>query len=124
MNNCLIDFALSDFNLDTEKYNNLKRVDLLEITNNYIDLDNANQDCLYMSQQILLNNKKKVAFSNIVDTEEFKKTIMEEKSNYMECRLEKPLTTYDIPICEYIDVCMSYNVHKKLKKKEKSKYLS
>ena len=61
MNNCLIDFALSDFNLDTEKYNNLKRVDLLEITNNYIDLDNANQDCLYMSQQILLNNKKKVA---------------------------------------------------------------
>jgi hypothetical protein len=128
MNNSIIDFALSDFDLGTEEYNKFKHEDLMTFTDKFINSDSVQQDCLQMSQQILLNNKqmlldtkKKVAF-DVNDSPEYDAIIRKESETYnTRKKKSKSLHNYDIPICEYIDVCMS-NTLKKKKDKSKTKY--
>jgi hypothetical protein len=119
MNNSIIDFALSDFNIDPIIYSKLKHDDLLKITENYINLDTMQQNCLQMSQQILLNNKKKVAF-DLNDSPEYTEIIKKETEIYAKQKKHVE-QQYNIPVCEYIDVCMSNASIKKKREKRKEK---
>lgn len=109
MSNSILDLALSDFNLDTDTYHNLDRNKLIEITDSML-ISNIN-DHRILSQQILLDNKKKsVSFSN--DSPEYSFIIEDEKDT----QTKKKVIRYNNPSLEYIDICLAKSLDNKRRK--------
>lgn len=120
MSNSILDLALSDFNLNIDKYKYLSYNDVDILTNNTIVM-HPNNSCLSMSRQMLLDQKKTVTFSHN-ESPEYKIIINNEKLQYKKKRRTKK-EKYNIPTLEYIDVCMANAAlnNKRRKNKEKIK---
>ena len=50
MNNSILDFALNDFDLDSDSYSKLKRKDVEKMTNLIIESNTSNKQCLKVSR--------------------------------------------------------------------------
>jgi hypothetical protein len=124
MNNSIMDFALNDFSLNPDSYNKLKRIEIEEMTNSIIESDASNKQCLKMSRQILLDNKKKSVNFIIGDSPEFDFVIKNEQKKYTDKKYKQKnkLCDYDVPVLEYIDICMSNANNHKRKNKNKINY--
>ena len=122
MSNTILDLALSDFNLNIDKYAYLTYNDIDTITNHIIAIQ-PNNNCLLMSRQMLLDQKKMVTFA-YHDSPEYKQIIKNEKMQYKKKQIRIKKEKYSIPTLEYIDVCMANaslnNKRKKSKEKIKS----
>lgn len=114
MSNSIFNLALGDFNITIEMYNKLSIGELENLMDNIISL-NHNNECLILSKQLLVDNKKSVSFSQH-DSPEYKCIIQDEKKKNKKRRMLK----YHVPTLDYIDLCMS-SAHNKKQNKIKSK---
>jgi len=100
MSGKVLGIAMDDFNIDPEIYGQMKRLDLIKMTNAMIDCDedDDSKDILSTSQQILLNGKKKsVSFDSLI--------VVKEKVH----KKKKKKKNENIPILEFLEVCIQKN---------------
>lgn len=115
MSDIILNTALSDFNIDKNKYDSLSRSSIEQITNEIIQNEPENRT-LTFSQRVLLNGKKKnVSFD--IDSPEYQRVIANEKENMIK-RQEMP------SYMEYVDICVRAAARKRSKTKiDCKKYL-
>lgn len=108
MSNTILTLALNDFNLDNDTYLSSDRNELEKIMDEKIG-DSLEKKTLELSQQIILNNKKKIV-TFCSDSPEFDEVINNEKKTLL--RNKRRLMEYS-PCMEYIDVCVAAAASKK-----------
>lgn len=119
MSNTILALALNDFDLDNDTYVSTNRNKLEKIMEEKI-IKCSEKKTLELSQQIILNNKKKiVTFYN--DSPSFDEVINNERKTLM--KKKKRLMEYS-PCMEYIDICIAAASKRKTNTKiECKKYL-